>query len=484
MAQNGTFYITANQYGIRDGNNVEGLFTNVEGMHIGGGVTGIAPWQTSYPFSDVVKHSQGWVIGSGSSSYTIDDQDRVTSLSGDTVLSKSLNAGMQDPTVMPAGSYVFRKTGTGEWDCAGSGFTTDLERTITLTEGQVLTLQVRNGTILSFEVIHSDNIAQVDAGNPWRPQYLAYHQALGVKIIRNMDWFNINQNMSHRWNERTLPVSLSFVSARNRGGSIEVANGAHVMHVPVDYQVDLCNRLETDLYFNVPTRYSAESITSVLTYVRNSLSPSLKLYIAISNETWNNGFYKAQIWSAFQNIPQYTLSGTAGSNSVTFTGSVIEGEQIRLIGHEDNIVYPDVGQDFFENENVFTLDNVSGQTADLNLSAVAATLPEDTSDFYFYKYSEASEGAGNARFNNENVDFGTAALSLALWSIVDTVFLGQLGRVEKVIETQGNFLQRTVDRIGVNGTNGAHDIVAAAPYYGFEYTYPTNRLGFRFWLRR
>ncbi|TWU48669.1 hypothetical protein Poly51_45700 [Rubripirellula tenax] len=96
--------------------------------------------------------------------------------------------------------------------------------------------------------------------------------------LRFMDWMRANNNPIVDWNDRvtldtftqTLPVGVA-----------------------VEYITALANQVQQDAWITVPARANDAFVTNLATYLRDNLSPGLKVFIEYSNETWNGSFSQA-----------------------------------------------------------------------------------------------------------------------------------------------------------------------------------------------
>lgn len=108
-----------------------------------------------------------------------------------------------------------------------------------------------------------------------RPDFKKLAQRWGVH--RDMDLANTNYGSNIQgWGSRPQ-VSVG------RGFTIED-------------RVRICNEAGCDMYFVVPTMATDAYVTNALTYIRDNLSPSLKVYIELSNEVWNRGYFPHGHW--------------------------------------------------------------------------------------------------------------------------------------------------------------------------------------------
>ena len=101
-------------------------------------------------------------------------------------------------------------------------------------------------------------------------------QALSpFKVIRFMDWQKTNFSNVTSWSDRTTPSTYSQTTPQ----------GAALEHM-----IEMCNLLGADPWFCMPDQADDDYITNFATMVRDTLDPSLRVYIEFSNEIWNSGF--------------------------------------------------------------------------------------------------------------------------------------------------------------------------------------------------
>ena len=159
------------------------------------------------------------------------------------------------------------------------------------------------------------DVNNVTGDNPWNPQFL--REIAVFRSFRFMDWDNTNGSTREKWSERPLKIA------------------AKQNPVAYEWMIDLCNRMNADLWVTVPHKsinretgdqpcdYALRLCILVKTGVDvqtvdlssrldklstltaqdliqaggvktcEPLKPDLKFYIEYSNETWNGAFKQA-----------------------------------------------------------------------------------------------------------------------------------------------------------------------------------------------
>jgi hypothetical protein len=109
--------------------------------------------------------------------------------------------------------------------------------------------------------------------DPWNPVFL--ERLSKFKTLRYMDFVVTNNSKVKEWSDRTTLTSQS--QGDPDGAAWENA-------------IALSNRLHTDAWINVPHQASDDYVRKLATLMRDTLDPSLKIYVEYSNEVWNGGF--------------------------------------------------------------------------------------------------------------------------------------------------------------------------------------------------
>lgn len=93
-------------------------------------------------------------------------------------------------------------------------------------------------------------------------------------VIRFMDWNETNGNVTSEWSDRTLPSSALW--------------GRRDYGVPYELQIDLCNEANKDCWINVPHLATDDYVRQLADLVKTRLNANLRVWLELSNESWNN----------------------------------------------------------------------------------------------------------------------------------------------------------------------------------------------------
>lgn len=109
--------------------------------------------------------------------------------------------------------------------------------------------------------------------DPWQPQLL--EDLAPYRVLRFMDWNLVNEdpNPQADWATRKQPT--------------EPQTGEPIAF---EWQLDLCNRAQTDCWLTVPVRANAAYHASLAALVEERLDPKLRVYVELGNEVWNGAF--------------------------------------------------------------------------------------------------------------------------------------------------------------------------------------------------
>ena len=244
-------------------------------------------WSTEFAFKDLFKQSQPWQSQAKGKPY---GQGPPIALSPhgwvqwlrpgqtvDTLITRT--ARDYDP-----GEYICRYDGRGTLIFGNDA------RKIKASPGRIL-LNVRpspKGISLLLEKtddidpIHNIRLIPRTFENttdeaPFHPRFLKNWS--NFKVIRFMDWMGTNDSPVEKWTQRTLP---SMQTQDRKAG------------VALEYMVALANTLHADPWFCMPHRADDTYIENFAHMVKQTLDPTLKIYIEYTNEAWNDQFSQAR----------------------------------------------------------------------------------------------------------------------------------------------------------------------------------------------
>ena len=255
----------------------------VSPSHSGLGInlSGIVDWNTEHPFVDVFRLARAWISqkqgqpwGKGPA-LDLDEHGWVKKLSPDCFAETPILTGGH----APAGEYVCLYDGEGQVEFGSNS------KVVSRSPGRiVVNLDCRKaGTFLSIRATHPENpvrnIRLLIPGSeksyataPFSAVFLERWR--GFNTFRFMDWMDTNGSKQRDWSDRPRTNDATW-SAKG---------------VPIEVMADLCNRLKINPWFCLPHLASDDYVRQFAASVRQSLDPSLKVYIEYSNEVWNGIF--------------------------------------------------------------------------------------------------------------------------------------------------------------------------------------------------
>lgn len=113
-------------------------------------------------------------------------------------------------------------------------------------------------------------------GALFRPAFL--ERLTGMSVLRFMDWMDTNNSKVSRWEQR--PRADRY--CQTEGG------------VALELMVALCNRLSIAPWFTLPHLADDDFVRRFAEQVRDTLDPSIPVYVEYSNEVWNALFEQAR----------------------------------------------------------------------------------------------------------------------------------------------------------------------------------------------
>lgn len=138
----------------------------------------------------------------------------------------------------------------------------------------VRTINPAGGQIRSFSVVHQDDIADFDAGEIYRKQYL--EEIKNYDTLRFDEWIGILRSEGEgglritSWESRALPTDEIFHR-----------------FVPYEYMVELCKETNSNMWVCLPTAATNDHMVEAAKLIKNLLPEPLKVYAEYSTKTWD-----------------------------------------------------------------------------------------------------------------------------------------------------------------------------------------------------
>ena len=329
-------------------------------IEIGTNLSGMSDWTTEMPFVNLMRHCRSWGtqnatwVGGGrnvwdtqviqsvprdAEGYPLEAPFMAPGLGLETA--QRIYTVWANTEAWPAGTYTLLYDGEGELEFWGA----------------ITVISQQPGVILAHVTPGTDNIIQlrINSSNPQNhvrnirflmpgtvntyeenPYYQPWLDKLvPFKALRFMDWGQTNSwGYSNAWesyDEDSDSIRQPW-SARSRTTDFTWTQNKGV---PYEVMIDLCNRLQKDMWICVPHNASDEYIQEMATLVRDQLDPSLTVYVEYSNELWNWIFGQAQWLNKFgcvqQNKPWPEGIVPYIQNCLDIWTDVFEGQSGRLV---------------------------------------------------------------------------------------------------------------------------------------------------------
>ncbi len=239
--------------------------------------------QATWPFVDFFKQSR--TFWSSSSQWDDGRQLSLDSLGYPT----SLLSGQSAATLVfweqlgthPAGEFVLLYDGDGDIVVDFGSVST-----VSSSPGRIVVNVQDSTTGLRIRITrtnpadHVRNIRFIAPGFEQTYQTQIFHPLFlsrlhSMKVLRFMDWLNTNRSVIVDFDDYA-PVGYQ-TEGSDRG-------------VSPTHLIQLCNRLQCDIWFNMPHQATDACIRKTLEMLRDSLDPCRRIYLEWSNEVWNGMF--------------------------------------------------------------------------------------------------------------------------------------------------------------------------------------------------
>lgn len=384
---------TFNLYVRTDSTTCNGWLPSTCAMDIGTNLSGLNDWSVERPMKNLFKNIRNEVISYSNTcncwnanvnnEMTFDLQGYPTQLPQNTSIGATYVRyilSSDGGNLRMDSSYVLLYDGVGTIDMQGGVMLTSNA------PGRIAFRVLNNGNIY-FNLVFSnvnDHLRNIRLLRPQDefanlatdPFYKNFKERIApFKVLRFMDWGSTNGNTNVEWADRSKPDYFTYAGERG---------------VPYELMIKLCNELKKDMWICVPHQASNDYITKMATLCRDSLHPSLHVYVEYSNEVWNWIF--AQAHYNDQNRPSNLGYGRAmaekARNVFDIWHNVWSGQECRVkrvlgiqVGFNslnESILsqIPEDGWDYGSPTHYFGLDHGSTGNPRLDLLGSSATVSD------------------------------------------------------------------------------------------------------------
>ncbi len=276
------------------------ILTNVSSAQtsrVGTNLSGLYYWMPQIMFKDAFKQCDNWLTRNSTSGGPWNTSAAIPMRADGYPLQVPFGTVPQYVhTVMflgaggtyPSGTYTILSDGSGtiqlEWDCGNLTYTSPCNNTFNVNS----TNQGMHLTITSSDVkdpVHNIRIIMPGFINnylsdPYYPKFLNFIDSADVFFgLRFMDLMKTNNSPVSTWSQRT--TKEYFSQTTNNG-------------IAYEYMIDLCNRLNKDLWVCIPHQADDNFIQNFATLLRDGVEPERKIYVEYTNEAWNSIFSQNQ----------------------------------------------------------------------------------------------------------------------------------------------------------------------------------------------
>ncbi len=176
---------------------------------------------------------------------------------------------------------------------------------------------------------------------PFTQKYLDFFK--GFDTIRSMDATLTNElGVNANWNVNPATFSEEVLTWEKRSRLDQITwcapdgrpnvSANLTPGLPIEILVSLSKALGSNLWINIPTGADDGYVNGLAKYIKDNLSPSLKVYVEYSNELWNGGFNGEHLTeqlgivdTAITSHPILTSGqfGTLGSSAYNFVAGAL-----------------------------------------------------------------------------------------------------------------------------------------------------------------
>lgn len=254
------------------------------------------------------------------------------------------------PNTLKPGRYVVLYDGEGL--IGGKGSTLVLEskpgrlligmkHDSALPEGLAIRRSVRGNHVRNIRVLALDDEFADLAANPFRDDFVAFCRPW--HCLRFMDWLQTNNSIVRSWDRRKTP---SFYTQIGVTGDVPAWQHRWASGVALELCIKLANKVRSDIWVCVPHMADDDYIAAMARLLRDTVDPSLKVYLEYSNELWNWGSQQAY----------WELNGALAGDLVAAAGAPQPWKaRVRPTRFVDGTVAPGAGEGIDHPERIGAL---------------------------------------------------------------------------------------------------------------------------------
>ncbi len=452
-------------------------------MNLGVNLGGVNSFAGLYPFANIMYNGGAWARRVGSGSFTQNQGELTATVGTDEFRMYLSDAGAG----LPAGTYtVYNPSGAnigiGTFSAQNiQAYTTAPTFTFSYTPSANGLFLHCKGSLSkasgNLAIILPGHTTSWLAGDPFNSAFVSFHQGLGAKVLRFMDWGGASLTIETAWADRTQPTGITFYNHMALNSVI-----------PYELMIDLCNRLGVDPWVCVPPRASLNYVIQMAALFGNNLLPTLRVYPEEANEVWNQAhpWGDGGGWITYLDHTRRTATANFGADTYTLTGhGISNGATIASFATTENraALLSDIAVDYRTRLGTTTyVEVIDANTFKLHDGSVAGPVVPVSSgqvNLLFVVIAEPGK--------TPNIRQHYGELCLRNWDVFDAA-LG-VGRVEHLIAGQAVNTTVTSDILATPGLSARTDSVSPAPYFtgaifGGAVDISTGQLLPKFWCSK
>ncbi|HVS72485.1 MAG TPA: fibronectin type III domain-containing protein [Phycisphaerae bacterium] len=258
----------------------------LSGAPVGINLEGVDDWSRSFMFVDAMKSARqfGSVASPWDQSAPVDANGWPTGDAGACIITVGDNTTPGEAVVDISGTYKFSATGDVTVTPVLSAATVqnrvyDPDTNTTTADVVVQTGATQLYLDFTGAAGGAKNIKLIRPGYAPDTSQIFTNQFLTAiapfQTLRLMDYLQTNNNPVVNWSDRSHVTDAEQTSTKGAAW---------------EYAIDLANETHKDLWINIPEGATDDYVTQLATLFKNTLDPSLHVYVEYSNEVWNSSF--------------------------------------------------------------------------------------------------------------------------------------------------------------------------------------------------